>query len=193
MPAWAHLSSPGAEGFVRGIGHPVFEPLQGLCAGSLGVLLGRADRQIAIRSWQLGLTTAFVGLLALLFVFRGAAVAPLLLMSTSAATALIIASLPRPPPSLVMTLAAANGLVLGANAVSTGAVGQVATSSGAMLGAIMGMVYFAGGTLWLKEQEARWPWLAFVPRVAAAWVVAICVMLAAFELRTSLAGLATAP
>lgn len=193
MPAWAHMSSPGAEGFVRGIGHPVFEPLQGLCAGAFGVLIGRAKRQDALRAWQTVLVAAFIGLAGLLFLLVGQGVPNLVLLSVAAVTALTVAALPRPPRLFLVGLAAINGLVLGANAVSTGMEGQIATSAGALLGALMGMVYLAGATLWLKEQEQRWPWLVFVPRVAAAWVVAIAVMLAAFELRPALAGLSAAP
>ena len=157
------------------------------------MLIGGVSRSEALRGWQTVLAALVIGLAVLLFVLVGQSVPTLLLLSVAAVTALTVVALPKPPRIALIGLALVNGLVLGANAVSTAGEGQIATSVGALLGAVMGMVYLAGATLWLKEREPRWPWLAYVPRVAAAWIVAISVMLAAFELRPALAGLPTAP
>jgi len=188
MPASAHMSSPGAEGFVRGIGHPVFEPVQGLLAAMCGLLLGRAERRASSQAWKALLACPLLSLISFLFVFSGHAVPVLAMLMVCALVAIVVAAWSQPPGPLVTGLAALSGLLLGANAVSTGSEGQIATSSGALLGAAMGIVYLAGAALWLKDREAKLPWLAYVPRVIAAWGVAITVMLVAFELRPVLAG-----
>ncbi len=182
------MSSPGAEGFVRGIGHPVFEPVQGLLAAMCGLLLGRGERRATGFAWKVLLGCLLVGIIAFLFVFKGHTVPPVAMLVVGALVAVAVAAWNQPPAWLITALAALSGLLLGTNAVSTGAEGQIATSSGALLGAVMGIVYLAGAALWLKDREAKLPWLAYVPRVIAAWGVAISVMLVAFELRPVLAG-----
>lgn len=172
----------GAEGFFRGLTHPVLEPLQGLVAGAFGLVAGRQRRSGAVEAWGVALVAGLLAALAKAFLAADMAVATALLAASALFSGLALASFRAPPRFLVLGLAVFSGLVLGANTVSEGEAGRLATSLGSLAGAALMVIYLTGLGAWLAAREARFDWLHLVPRIAGAWIAAIAILVLAFEL-----------
>jgi hypothetical protein len=182
--ACAHSSIPGAEGFYRGLTHPLEEPTQGLLAATLGTLVGRAEPRLMAFLWA--------GLCVVLVVGAGvfAAAQPtngpqFALLSALLISGLVVAAWVRPPMPFIVTILLIGGLLGGMNALSTGAVGQIETTAGSATGAAALSLYFAGATHGLRRYEPRIRWLHLVPRITGAWAAAIAILMLAFAVRTA--------
>ena len=64
-----------------------------------------------------------------------------------------VAAFRRVPRALGVGLAILAGLVLGANAVSEGEVGRLATSIGSLVGAALLIIYLSGLGYWLANRK----------------------------------------
>lgn len=181
--AEAHTSIEGAEGFFRGLAHPVMEPMQGVLAGSFGLLAARAERQAAFRALVLAFALAVLAALVTALVFNAVLVPTWVLASGVLACGLGLAAFRHVPGVVPLGLALIAGPVLGSNAVSEGAAGQLATSLGSLAGASVMAIYLGGLGTWLAEREARLDWLHLAPRIAGAWVAATAMLVLAFAVQ----------
>jgi len=180
--AYAHSSIPGAEGFYRGLTHPLQEPAQGLLVGMLGILIGRAEPRRMVFLWAAICIVLVIG--ALLFAFVNADKGPwLAILSALLIGGLAAAAWAKPPVLVIVTILLGGGLLAGTNALSTGAEGQLETTAGSLTGAAALSVYLAGATHGLRKYEPRFLWLHLVPRVAGAWAAAIAILMMAFAIR----------
>ena len=182
-PLYAHGSIPGAEGFIRAIPHPVFEPLQGLALAALSMLTGRTDPSRSSYAWLVFAGTAALGLILGVLFLADRPVPLTLLLGVSLIIGLAVAAFEVPLHKLVYGLSVVTGLVIGANAVSTGDEGRFVTSLGSLIGGFALYIYITAGTIWLKGKEEGQPWLHLVPRVAASWIAAISIILMAAIIR----------
>lgn len=180
--AAAHTSFEGAEGFYRGLFHPVAEPLQGLLAAAFGTVAARCRRDDAGRAVALALAAAIAGALIKGLTLPDTPVSTLALSGAALACGLSLAAFRKIPGALALGLATLTGAVTGVNAVSAGDAGRVATSIGSLSGASLMVIYLLGAGSWLTKQEARHDGLQIAPRVAGAWIGAIAIMILAFEL-----------
>lgn len=178
---------PGAEGFFLGLAHPVTEPLQGLCAAAAAMLCARFDGARAGQGFLALAGAGLAGLASGLLAFGPVAAVPAVtetsLLIAAAACAGLVAALQRPPFPAGAVLVAVAGGVCGFNTLPEPGEGFVPTLLGSYAGLLLAGIYLAGAGLWLKRREASLGWLHLVPRIAGAWIVAIAVLVLAFQLR----------
>jgi len=181
--AFAHSSFEGAEGVYQGLSHPIQEPAQALLSVALGILIGRLEPKRMGLIWiTLGMVMALGALVA---AGLGLAAQGLPLAVMHGALLIVGISLAvRNRPAMALTLPAvfAGGMVMGMNALSQGADGQLETTGGSILGALILTVYLVSATYALATQERRLPGLRLVPRVAGAWACAIAMLTLALSL-----------
>lgn len=182
-PAWAHGSFPGSEGFVLGLAHPVLEPLQGLLAGAFGVLLARTRAHNQVHPLLVYVASVLIAGVTV-FVWPELSPTSLALLAMTLVVSVSTAGFKSVPIFLTFFLAAFSGLAIGSNAISMIGEGRLPTSLGSLIGGIVFPIYFYGPANWLYDRETKHPWFHLVPRVLAAWVAAVCIMMIAFVYRS---------
>ncbi|NBC21233.1 MAG: hypothetical protein GVY06_09375 [Alphaproteobacteria bacterium] len=180
-PASAHSSVPGAEGLFLALAHPLTEPLQGLVAGTAGLLAARLGQLPAVTGLKLLLASGLAGLVAAFTTgIRPGAGLDIVLLLAAMGAAGWIAAFRRPPVRPGLGLAAIAGLAAGMNTIPEPGEGFAATLIGSYAGFLLAIVYLSGAGVWLARHEARHDWLHLVPRVIGAWIVAITMLVLAF-------------
>ncbi len=182
--AHAHAPLPGAEGLASGLVQPILEPVQGLLAATLGLVLARAPTGAQPLAWAIYLAALLAGTL-IAWGFGGGE-------ATLAALGLIVlfgggvaaqASTTRAP---AMAAALSGGLVAGLAALpdlSPMARGLLPTTLGSLAGALLMTLYLAGAASWSLRRSHRHMAFALAPRILGAWAAAAAILLVAFELR----------
>lgn len=179
--AAAHTSFEGSEGLYRGLLHPIAEPLQGLLAAAFGLVLARSKSENASRALAIAAIAGITAALVKAVAWADAAVIMLGLAGATLTCGLTLAAFRRVPRALGVGLAILAGLVLGANAVSEGEVGRLATSIGSLVGGALLIIYLSGLGHWLAKRETQYRFSYLVPQIAGAWIAAIAIMIIAFE------------
>lgn len=180
LPAAAHASIEGSEGFLRGLSHPVLEPLQGLLCLTAGLLIGycrRGDPRLYLGLYAGG---ACAGVLTLLSGLAAAELKPLILLALVLAVSLIVVVGGAPSRRVSLPLCFVCGLAGGVNAVSEAGPGQLVTSGGSVMGGLLVTLYVYGAADWVKEREIRFAWLRFAPRLVASWTSSIAILCITF-------------
>ena len=184
LPGWAgaHSSSKGFEGFYIGLVHPLTSPAQVLVLLALGLFFAqRWPRQFEPAS-ALFAGGCLVGIVLGQAGMPVGAAEPVMLVLALAAGGLA-ALWPTAPALPPIAVAGGAGLLIGL--VSTPDPGSlratVITLFGSFVGAILALLYAAGGLGWVHE-KARVSWAQMGFRVAAAWIAAIAALLLALSL-----------
>ncbi len=179
VPAHAHSSVPGIEGFYTGLLHPLSTPPQALLMLGLGLMAGGFDNKQA--RWPLGVFMAamFIGLL-----ISGVLEQTDIAMFATACVACALSALATGRHLLAaVAVAAVGGICIGA--VSLSDPGQlrdrVITTLGAIVGANIGLLYIFVGQHFLRERYS-WTWVTIAFRIAAAWIGAVSLLMLALLL-----------
>lgn len=184
MPAQAHSPLPGVEGFYTGLLHPFSTPAQLLSILSLGLMVARYSGQHY--RWLGGafLLTTLGGL-----TFDGGA-PDAALLATAIAAAGMAALLPGQLLPLAVAIAALGGVLTGMASVPEPgpARDRIITMSGSFVGANLGLLYCMGLLTALTERY-RAAWIAIGLRIAAAWTVAVSMLMLALLLAPASAAL----
>ena len=183
--AHAHGASAGMAGFGGGLIHPLITPAHLLLLLALGLWLGQ-QRPLALRLPALAFVPgAAVGLLAT----TRLALPPawqVLLLCLALAAALLLATAARLPSWAALPLLAGAGLALGLDSgvdSADSATALVITLLATWLGLGLCLVNFAYYTALLPQRK----WVQIGVRVAGSWLAAICLLVLAFALKSSLA------
>ena len=174
--AAAHAPVPGIEGFYIGLLHPFSTPSQALLMVGLGLLVGGfAVNKVA------PLLGAFL-VFSLVGLFMGSAEwnfkTPMFVVAFLACA--LAALLPGKLQPVAIALCAIAGFLVGSTSIpDAGPVrDRVATMSGSMVGANVGLLYLFGVALVINERFT-WPWVRVAFRIAAAWLGAIALVMLA--------------
>lgn len=180
--ASAHVPVAGMQGFYLGLLHPATTASHGLLLLALGVMLAPAWPGRFGRAWAAFAAAALAGLGAVML--GGTALQPgeWTLLAAAALVALYAAAALGRFPAVTLALAGLGGLLLGAgSAPDPGPPGAAAvTAAGSCLGLALGLLYLAGGIGWLRLRFEE-PWAGVGLRIAAAWIAAIAILLAALQ------------
>ena len=183
--AYAHGASAGMAGFGGGLIHPLITPAHLLLLLALGLWLGQ-QRPLALRLPALVFVpSAAVGLLATTRLALPPAWQALLLCLALAA-ALLLAISARLPSWAALPLLAASGLTLGLDSGvdrADSATALAITLLATWLSLGLCLVNFAYYTSLLPQRK----WVQIGVRVAGSWLAAICLLVLAFALKSSLA------
>lgn len=178
----AHSPIPGIKGFYIGLLHPLTSPAQVLALLALGVAFGLRWPRLFAMAWA-----AFAGCY-LVGIALGQAGVPVAsaepaLLALAFATGAFAALWPSGPAAPLIAAAGAAGLLIGI--VSTPDPGSlrstVITLTGSFVGAVVALLYAAGGLGWLYERTSA-AWLRIGFRIAAAWISAIAALILALAL-----------
>lgn len=180
--AAAHSPLPGIEGFYSGLVHPLTSPAQVLVLLALGLLFAQR--------WPGPFPLAWVvfGGGCLCGVALGQAGVPTgpaepIALALALATGTLAALWPSGPVAPPILAAGVAGLLIGL--VSTPDPGSLRstliTLTGSLVGAVLALLYAAGGLGWLHEKMGTsWAQVGF--RIAAAWTATIAALLLALSL-----------
>lgn len=178
QPAAAHSPVPGIEGFYIGLLHPFSTPAQILLMLGLGLLVGALQPKHI--QWAIGV---FV------FLTLGSMLSGLWMADTDTAMfalALVLSSSfalwAKIPPPIALLLTAVAAFLLGQVSIpDPGPMrDRVITMTGSFVGANLGLLYLAGGTMYLHERYTQ-KWVGIAFRIAAAWMGAIALVMLALD------------
>lgn len=184
-PAAAHAPIPGWEGFYVGLLHPVTSPGQVAALIALGLVFGQR--------WpgRFGLAWAMLTVACLIGILLGQMGLPietadLGLLALAVVTGTLAALWPAAPLVLGVAAAAVAGILIGlASTPDPGALrATVITLAGSLVGAVLALLYAAGGFGWLHER-ATMAWARIGFRITAAWTAAIAALLLALRFSAS--------
>ncbi len=181
--AHAHAAAPGIEGFLRATSLPVAEPLSGLVAMALALVL--------VADWRRRFDRAALPVLAA-FVL-GAALARLPSVDTVMVAALAASALAAGWSALAGDRGTAVAIALALPlALSLGVLARpdpgppidvAITTAGGIVGLALPTILLGGVVDWLREAPGRHHITELGLRIAAAWVAAVAVMLLALSFR----------
>ena len=181
--AAAHAFDAGADAYrqiIEGAFVPLADPVLLLALLPLGLALGIWRTDGLSRLWP----ALAVGLVAgaAAAPFAGVSVAPAAILA-GLALALMGAAALRWPVWLMATAATATGLVSGMAAFEGHAFGEIPApvALGTLAGALLVAVVAAGLVSFTRDATAA-PWVTLAWRIAASWLAAIALMLAALRL-----------
>ena len=175
-PAAAHAPVPGIEGFYIGLIHPFSTPSQALLMVGLGLVVGSFAVDKVAPLLGAFLVFSFVGL------FAGSAdwnfETPMFVVAFLACA--LAALLPGKLQSVAIVFCAIAGFLVGSTSIpDAGPVrDRVATMTGSMVGANVGLLYIFGVMLVINERFT-WPGVRVAFRILAAWLGAIALVMLA--------------
>jgi hydrogenase/urease accessory protein HupE len=175
-PAHAHSPIPGIEGFYVGLLHPFSTPAQVLTMLGLGLFIsGFRQRQA-----QMGVAAFLVATLASIVSGLWINDPDPVLFGSALAICALAALWPGTWAPVALALIAIGGFLIGqASIPDPGPLrDRIITVAGSFVGANVGLLYVWGGVTFLKERYAR-PALEIAPRVLAAWLGAIALVMLA--------------
>ena len=179
VPASAHSPVPGIEGFYVGLLDPLSAAPQLLLLLALGLLVGGFDNRLMVRPLSAFFLATLIGI-----VF-GAGLPALnaALLAAAVLCSAVAAAVPGRYLIHAVVMATAAGLLIGAVSIpDPGPLrDRVITVSGSFVGANVGLLYVAGGILFLREKYAGRR-VAALFRSAAVFVCAAATVLLAFHL-----------
>lgn len=182
VPAWAHSSAPGLQGIYWGMLHPFTNGAQMLALMALALVIQQRlpeSEDVFHGFWiscLAGASAAASGLPGL---------NPDMLLTCFAILAgVLAASAMRLPLAALLALGICCGLLCGYVSWPDPGVrsDMMFTTLGAILGAVL-VILMVAGLFEMVWQAARWAWLPVAVRVAASWVTAISLLLAALSFR----------
>ena len=186
-PAAAHAPIPGWEGFYVGLLHPVTSPAQVAALIALGLVFGQRWPGRFALAWAMFAVACLIGIL-LGQMGLPIETADLGLLALAVVTGILATLWPAAP--LVLGVAAAAAAVAGvliglASTPDPGALrATVITLAGSLVGAVLALLYAAGGFGWLYER-ATMAWARIGFRITAAWTAAIAALLLALRFSAS--------
>lgn len=184
-PAAAHAPIPGWEGFYVGLLHPITSPSQVVALIALGLAFGQRWPGRFGLAWAVFAVACLIGIL-LGQMGLPIETADLGLLALAVATGTLAALWPAAPVVLGVAAAAVAGILIGlASTPDPGALrATVITLAGSLLGAVLALLYAAGGFGWLHER-ATMAWAKIGFRIAAAWTATIAALLLALRFSAS--------
>ena len=178
QPVHAHSPVPGIEGFYIGMLHPFSTPSQALVMLGLGLFVAGYHPDHNKLAFGTFLVATLAGL------FAGAWLdEPDTALFMSAVAVCALASLwPRTFVPIVFGVIALCGVLIGQISIPDPgpARDRIITMAGSFVGANIGLLYIAGGVIFLKERYPQ-PWVEIAFRVVAAWLGAISLVMLALR------------
>ena len=179
-PAAAHGNLPGGGGFLSGLLHPFVALPQLVLLLSLGLLLGRIERDrrgVGLAMLALG----FAGGLSAVTALSDAPLVPSLAAAAILALALaagLLLALDLPPPRAVLAaLGLSTGLLIGLDtdvAAAATWIARLAPALGVLAGTFLIVLDAAAASAWAQR-----PPFPIARRVAGSWLAAVALMLLA--------------
>jgi hydrogenase/urease accessory protein HupE len=178
-PAYAHSPIPGIEGFYIGLLHPFSTPSQALLMLGLGLLISGLRQSHYPPAFGIFLFSILAALLIGPWLNRPDTV----LFASAVLVCAMAAIWPKTYLPVALAVVAVGGFLIGQVSIpDPGPMrDRVITMAGSFVGANVGLLYIAGGAIFLKDRfKQHWVEVAF--RVVSAWLGAIALVMLALQL-----------
>jgi hydrogenase/urease accessory protein HupE len=178
-PAYAHSPIPGIEGFYVGLLHPFSTPSQAILMLGLGLLISGLRQSHYPPAFGIFLFS----MLATLFIGPLVDNPDVALFASAALVGAMAAIWPKTYLPVALAVVAVGGFLIGQVSIpDPGPMrDRIITMAGSFVGANIGLLYVAGGAIFLKERfNQHWVEVAF--RVVSAWLGAVALVMLALQL-----------